>query len=398
MGQTLYLLWNALNDPLFGFWQDWVSSSARNVNQRLQTRLKTVRYGGLAWCVAFALVWFPPHSAGWPALLHFTLSICLYDGFLTLVELSHTALLSEMTTHSQERAKFNSYSAVLAGLGSFSSFFGQYSYSKQDLTRFRALMLAVSVGCALAFVLSTHVLSRRASTASASPADAKKPQRGNPVGAFLLALRKHYNFWVFCLVSALQTFDCAFEKTSFVFMLDAMAPHTGTELRGLVVSLSFFLPWLAVFLLTKQIQRRGVGECISAVLVARLAVCVVLSQQPSWPLLLLNRVLSELVCRLTPLVLADLVDEDRFLNQREASETKAASVIGTLQFFTKITASLGPMLTFSLMTTSAPVYSSWMMAVPLACVCAQVWLWQRSLFLYRDRDYYAKVKHYVEGV
>ncbi|KAH9261817.1 hypothetical protein BASA81_000473 [Batrachochytrium salamandrivorans] len=369
------------------------------MNQRLQTRLKTIRYGGLAWCLAFALVWFPPHSTtSWPALLHFTLSICLYDGFLTLVELSHTALLSEMTTHSQERAKFNSYSAVLAGLGSFSSFFGQYSYSKQDLTQFRAIMLLISLGCALAFVLSTHVLSKRTSTAS-SPLDPKKPQRGNPVGAFLFALRKHYNFWIFCLVSALQTFDCAFEKTSFVFMLDAMAPHTGTELRGLVVSLSFFLPWLATFLLTKQIQRRGVGQCISAVLFTRLTVCVVLSQQPNWMLLLLNRVLSELVCRLTPLVLADLVDEDRFLNQREASETKAASVIGTLQFFTKITSSLGPMLTFSLMTTQTPpLYSSWMMAVPLACVSAQMWLWQRNLYLYRDHDYYAKVKHYVEGV
>lgn len=39
----------------------------------------------------------------WIRGIHFTLSLCVYDGMLTLVELSHSALLADLTVDSVER-------------------------------------------------------------------------------------------------------------------------------------------------------------------------------------------------------------------------------------------------------------------------------------------------------
>ena len=59
-------------------------------------------------------------------------------------------------------------------------------------------------------------------------------------------------------------------------------------------------------------------------------------------MLLMCRVCSECICRLQPLILADVVDEDTFLHRRPVS--MAASVGGTLSVVSKPGQSLAPVL------------------------------------------------------
>jgi len=77
---------------------------------------------------------------------------------------------------------------------------------------------------------------------------------------------------------------------------------------------------------------------------------------PPWAVcafMLLNRVTSECVCRLSPLVLSDLVDEDVFLNRRP--QQLSASIVGTAAFASKFSQSLAPMLGyFALSMARAP--------------------------------------------
>ena len=60
----------------------------------------------------------------------------------------------------------------------------------------------------------------------------------------------------------------------------------------------------------------------------------------------MNRVSSECVCRLIPLIISDLTDEDVHLNKRKSS--LSASVIGTSGLVGKIGQSIAPMLGYML--------------------------------------------------
>jgi len=447
-GQSLYLLWNALNDPLFGFLQD---AGVKGRLSALRTRYNAVRWGGLAWAVSFLLIWFPPHlSSDSPALdgtspiestspslltaIHFVVSICAYDAFLTWVEVSHSAILSEITFSDAERAEFNSYSAALAGFGSFSSFLGQYTWDRSSvgLYSFRLVMTLIAAASAAVFMWSASTLERASShqqtkattTTTGRNLSAiietgvddddenkvKRPQGSRYAPAKLIAkfsrfvrdLRHHPNFWFFTIVSCIQSFDCAFEKSSFAVMLERLSDDTlGHATRGLIISASFFLPWLFTLMLTPQVQQHGVYHVLKLVFATRLLICFFgfvhsAKSESAAPFLLLNRVTSELVCRMSPLVISDLVDEDRFLNRRTLDdETRAGTLVGSLHFFTKITSSLGPMMSFTMMKSAlpSPLLRLVFALIPSACVAMQMTIWTLK-FQLKD-SYLFKVKDYV---
>jgi hypothetical protein len=133
-GQAVYMVWNAVNDPLVG----WLSDALPGLTQR---RTPAIMYGGPAWALVFALAWF---DLGWSSSvldgLHFTLILCAYDGLLTYVELNHGALLADLSSSVTDRTLLNQASAVGAILGSLSSFFGHLYWQAgigADLTSFR---------------------------------------------------------------------------------------------------------------------------------------------------------------------------------------------------------------------------------------------------------------------
>ena len=411
-----------MNDPLFGFLQD---SDGTSRTQALKTRFRAVRLGGLAWAAAFLFIWFPPESMSFFSGLHFVLSICLYDGFLTLVEVSHSAILSEITIDDAERAEFNSYAAALAGLGSFSSFVGQLTWNRETLVAFRTCMAVIAVVSAGVFLWSAQVLesqlgghnnsnketqqmdSSQITPITKTTSSTSKPE--NQVGAitrtvrFIRQLKNHRNFWVFVLVSSIQSFDCAFEKSSFALLLDKLTESTlSSATRGLIVSSSFFFPWLIALFLTKPIKSLGVYNILLYIFLARAALCVAgfvlaASATSAAPFILMNRVTSELICRISPLVLSDLVDEDRFINKRRNQETRSASVVGSQHFFTKIASSLGPMATFVVVQSTLPTFLLRMtfVAVPGICVALQIILWFTQFGL--KGSYLKKVQAYSEG-
>ena len=78
-GQLVFMVWNALNDPIIGWIFDRLDTDDR--------RLPAIRYGGPLWALAFLLTWYSPGGES-PLLagLHFVFTLCFYDGMLTLVE------------------------------------------------------------------------------------------------------------------------------------------------------------------------------------------------------------------------------------------------------------------------------------------------------------------------
>ena len=102
----LYAVWNAVNDPWFG----WVLDRLADKSSR---RLPVVKYGGVLWSLAFMVTWYPWSLDGesWAAALHFVASLFLFDGLLTAVLIVKCALLADLCTDSAQRNRLNLFSA-----------------------------------------------------------------------------------------------------------------------------------------------------------------------------------------------------------------------------------------------------------------------------------------------
>ncbi|MBX5464425.1 MAG: MFS transporter [Clostridia bacterium] len=108
---ALYGVWNAINDPLFGYLSD-------RTRTRWGRRIPYMALGFLPLAVAFALVWSPPAGAGTARLLaYFFAVIFVYDGLYTLVILNWTALFPEMFRSLEERAQVSAWRQIFTVLG-----------------------------------------------------------------------------------------------------------------------------------------------------------------------------------------------------------------------------------------------------------------------------------------
>ena len=118
--------------------------------------------------------------------------------------------------------------------------------------------------------------------------------------------------------------------------------------------------------------------------------------------LLTNRVLSESICRICPLIIADVVDEHRYLTQR--SDT--ATLIGASAFLGKTSVSLAPMLGYALIAQSAETWvletrynmSFVMIFVPFLCLAAQTLTWSNFTLRNEITKFRATVKIHLTRI
>ena len=120
MAQVVYMIWNAINDPLFGSLQD----NARSWSIFRSLR-HSILYGGPLFVAAFILPWFPwtdyeSSPPSWIAGIQLTVVLCFYDALFTFVLLAQCALLAELSTNQADRVRLVQYSQVAALLGSVS--------------------------------------------------------------------------------------------------------------------------------------------------------------------------------------------------------------------------------------------------------------------------------------
>lgn len=112
IGQIIYLVVNALNDPLLGQMSDRTDPKKWGSRRTIY-----IRYGAPIWAITFMLVWFPWSLTNQIVIfLHFILSICLFDTFFTLVVLVWLALLPEMTSDLDERNKGNLVATIIGAM------------------------------------------------------------------------------------------------------------------------------------------------------------------------------------------------------------------------------------------------------------------------------------------
>lgn len=142
--QTLFMIWNAINDPLFAYLQD-------TTNFRFsRTRRESVLYAAPFFALSFLVPWFPwtEHSAAapWITGLHLITALCLWDTMFTYVGLAYCCLFTEISTDNTVRLKMVRYTQIGNLLGSSSIFILQYMSDQLDnFSAFQTTSIFISV-------------------------------------------------------------------------------------------------------------------------------------------------------------------------------------------------------------------------------------------------------------
>ncbi|XP_062958869.1 transmembrane protein 180 isoform X2 [Cynocephalus volans] len=317
VGETVFLLWNSLNDPLFGWLSDrqFLSSQPRSGTGLSSRAVVLARVRALGWhgpllALSFLAFWVPWAPAG----LQFLLCLCLYDGFLTLVDLHHHALLADLALSSHDRTHLNFHCSLFSAAGSLSVFASYAFWNKEDFSSFRAFCVALAAGSGLGFLGATQLLRRQVEAARGEPGCSALAVDGGLCGEELL-----------------------------VGSEEAGSITLGQYLQQLARHRNFL--W---FVGMDLVQRWGVYTVVQGLFLLKLGLSLLmLLAGPEHPGLLClfiasNRVFTEGTCKLLTLVITDLVDEDLVLNHRK--QAASALLFGMVALVTKPGQTFAPLL------------------------------------------------------
>uniref|UniRef100_A0AC34QNW4 Transmembrane protein 180 n=1 Tax=Panagrolaimus sp. JU765 TaxID=591449 RepID=A0AC34QNW4_9BILA len=173
VAQFLYMIWNALNDPLFGYLQDvggtWMKS-----------RSKIFTWVGPPLSLSFLVLWFPwgdENSPPWVEGLHLIVALFLYDAFFSCVGVAWGALYTESTRDHRKRVKALKYSqlAVLCSVNVI-VIAEKVSHSLDNFVNFQILCGIISGISCVCFYLTGKLSSVDPSLAKEKLIESEKEQ------------------------------------------------------------------------------------------------------------------------------------------------------------------------------------------------------------------------------
>lgn len=150
IAQVLFLVWNAINDPLFGYIQDFGLGSCC---KWITIRRKVMLYCGPVYAVVFMIPWIPWSygSPDWLVGLHLITSLFFYDAFLSLVMSAFCGMFTEVSTKHGARVRIVVYIELASLLASFVIFpVDKLSESLENLRNFQicsAVVAALAMMC-----------------------------------------------------------------------------------------------------------------------------------------------------------------------------------------------------------------------------------------------------------
>lgn len=112
----IYVIWDALNDPLTGNLLDRNSKFTSKYGKRFPF----IVIGIIGACICLSMLYMPITSDPLLAALWILFIIIIYDMFQTIYELSVHSLTVDMFRDQEQRVKLSTFSHIIAGIGSIS--------------------------------------------------------------------------------------------------------------------------------------------------------------------------------------------------------------------------------------------------------------------------------------
>ncbi|MHA1488829.1 MAG: MFS transporter [Promethearchaeota archaeon] len=161
IANILYLLWNTINDVIFGYYGD-------RTRTKIGRRMPYIRYGAPFFALAFILFWFPfpgtaPGDLNSGQLFKFgqlVFGYIFFDTALTLVILSFVSLPPEMTESTKERNLISGYRTIFTLIGGITILFVPFILSL-GLDSFRIFIVILGVFCMFAYVILSFKIKER---------------------------------------------------------------------------------------------------------------------------------------------------------------------------------------------------------------------------------------------
>ncbi|KAM9837179.1 transmembrane protein 180 [Aulostomus maculatus] len=365
VGETVFLLWNSLNDPLFGWLSDRSFLSSPQSGSQITSpevvlkRLKALSTNGPLFALSFLAFWVAWASPG----LQFLLCLCLYDGFLTMVDLHHSALLADLAVSATDRTRLNFHCSVFSALGSFSVFLSYSFWDKEDFHFFRFFCMTLATFSVVGFFFVSRMLRRRfqkevrprqdesqiLKELNVGQAPFTHPEKPVTIGQYLRQLAKHKNFMWFVSMNLIQVFHCHFNSNFFpLFLEHLLSDHISASTGSILLGISFIAPHLNNLYFLTLCQRYGVYQVIRWLFMLKLGLSVAMLLAGADHIYLLcifiasNRVFTEGTCKLLKLVVSDLVDEDFVVNRRQ--QAASALLFGMVALLTKPGQTFAPLI------------------------------------------------------
>ncbi|XP_033998583.1 transmembrane protein 180 [Trematomus bernacchii] len=356
--QVVYMVWNAINDPLFGYLQD--NSRVPCCSQR---RL-SILYGAPLYSLAFLLAWFPwqTYAPGdWLSGVHLTVSLCAFDAMLTFVLLAQCALFAEISGHHQSRIRLVKYNQVASLIGSSSVLFcGVLSKNMEDFASFQAfsvLIAILSCGCMLYTGFNSE---SRFDQVSDSGGSADQTSHQSAVSFSMLKsltwqILSNRDFQIFVFMNFFQVFVLAFfNNFTMIFTEHLIPPDVLPSLaKSIMYGAGFMCPQLLVLSCQSLLHSLGYYRIILYTFYMQSgmsAIMLALGPQHYYILaffLTVNMVIIQAAFSLFGLPLADIIDKD--MQKYKRSSPLSSMVFGTNALFTKPAQSLAPMIVLTIL-------------------------------------------------
>ncbi|HSJ58795.1 MAG TPA: MFS transporter [Anaerolineae bacterium] len=160
VASAAYAVWNAINDPLFGY----ITDSTRSRHGR---RIPYMRFTAPFLALTFILVWFAPAGAADTSIFWWMLvTMLLYDTAYTMIGLVYSALLPEVTESDAERNGLQISSSLFGLLGLIGGFvipdlFRTGAEGAASLVPLRTAMIGIGLFSATMIVLTTLKVKER---------------------------------------------------------------------------------------------------------------------------------------------------------------------------------------------------------------------------------------------
>ncbi|CAF2081496.1 unnamed protein product [Rotaria magnacalcarata] len=375
IAECLFLIWNSLNDPLFGWLSDRYTSSIDN-------RLNNLTLCGPLFCLSSLLFWYPLVEINSSLLsLQLLLSLCLYDTFLTMIDLNYNSLLIDISFYKREI--LISASVIGNALGSLTLFSSYLVWDSSNLRLFRIFVSILTILIIYGFLIVTQSM-KRILYCDHAKSNQENISKGHipTLWQFIWSISRQRNYLIFSLVNLIQVFHCHFNSNSIPLILNIFIPSSSL-LSSILLGISFLLPHLSniyfVYLCKSQSNNYTWLMCV---------------------FLVSNRIFTEGICKLFDLIITDLIDEDQFMHQRISP--LPALVFGTMTFLSKPGQTLAPIISshlfYSIDNAQKALFNKIVM-IPIVCSLCQIILWNKfTLRGYRLKSIRSMLKHSNEQI